>query len=207
MHVAEGRLDLVVGARGTDQLLVRLDRHAMLVEAFHERADLEPHGLHPDGGVLRVQGYADPARCQMVGCRHCHIAAGLVMHQYLAVERGHAGHHIPAAQHGRVSFDPVGMRQPAGGDEHHIRRLFEDVLLSGEMVQPDTHAKAVDLALQPVGDAKQVTPPVRFPGKQHLAAEPGRRLEQNDQMSAFGADTCRLHAGRPATDNDDFLLR
>ena len=28
------------------------------------------------------------------------------------------------------------------------------------MVQPDTHAKLVDLALQPVGDAKKVAPPV-----------------------------------------------
>ena len=207
MHVAEGRLDLVVGALGADQLLIRLDPHAMLVEAFHERADLEPHGLHPDGGVLRVQGHADPAGCQMVGRRHRHIAAGLVMHQHLAVERGHAGHHIPAAQHARVSLDPVGMRQPAGGDEHHIRCLLEDILPLGEMIQPDTHAKPVDLALQPVGDAKKVAPPVGLSGKQHLAAELGRRLEQNHLMSAFGADARRLHAGRPAADNDDLLPR
>ena len=207
MHVAKGRLDLVVGALGADQLLIRLDRHPMLVEALHERADLEPHGLHPDGGVLRVQGPPAPAGCQMVGRRHRHIAAGLVMHQHLAVERGHAGHHIPAAQHARVSLDPVGMRQPAGGDEHHIRCLFEDILPLGEMIQPDTHAKAVDLALQPVGDAKKVAPPVGLSGKQHLAAEPGRRLEQNHLMSAFGADARRLHAGRPAADNDDLLPR
>ena len=73
------------------------------------------------------------------------------------------------------------------------------------MVQPDTHAKAVDLALQPVDDAKKVTPPVGLSGKQHLAAEPGRRLEQNHLMSSFGADARRLHAGRPTADNEDLL--
>ena len=99
------------------------------------------------------------------------------------------------------------MRKPAGGDEHHIRCLFEDILPVGELVQPDTHAEALDLALQPVGDTQKVAPPPRLSGKQHLAAELRRCLEKHHLMSAFRADARRRHAGRPAADNDDLASR
>ena len=117
VHVAECRRDLVVARFRADKLMIRLHGDAAFIETLHEGADLEPHRLHPDGGVLRVQRHIDIVLGEIVDRRQRHIAPGLVMNKNIAFQRRHAGQHVPAADDPGIAVHPVGMRQAAGRDE------------------------------------------------------------------------------------------
>ena len=86
MHVAERDLDLVVRRLCRDDLVIGLHRHPALIEALHERADLEPHGFHADRRVLGVQCDRSAMFGEMVGGRQSNVAAGLVMHKNVTIQ-------------------------------------------------------------------------------------------------------------------------
>src|SRR5215472_17185849 len=74
------------------------------------------------------------------------------------------------------------------------------------MVEPDIDAEPGDLLAEPAHDADELPPPGRAGGKQNLAAEQCRGLEQHDIVAAPGGDPRGLEPAQTPADHDDFPL-
>ena len=72
-------------------------------------------------------------------------------------------------------------------------------------VEPDIDAEPLHLAAEPAGDAEKLAPPGGPGGKQDLAAQLARCLEQHDAVATQRRNPRRLEAAGTAADNDDGL--
>ena len=88
----------------------------------------------------------------------------------------------------------LGMRQPARGDDDHVRRGAQHVGLVRECVEAEGDAQPLALLHPPRDDLFHLAPPGLQRGQADLPSGLVGGLEDGDGMAALGGDTSRLEA-------------
>jgi hypothetical protein len=140
-------------------------------------------------------------RCLQSGMVTC-----VIIDQHLFAGFDVAGNQIPARDHQIVAtFQNLGVRQAAGGDDHHIGLFGQHVLGFSPGVEAEFDVARRTLRHAPLDDADHLLAALVQRGQPDLAAGVGLRLEHRDLVPALGGDTGGLEARRPGTDDHDAL--
>ena len=136
------------------------------------------------------------------------MPAIVVEQQHVVGGLGVAGQDVPACHRQIGGFgQEAGIRQPACGDDDHVRVQGAHIVRIGEHVEAHFDAQPLALFGPPFGDPDQLAAPAG-PGRQaDLPAGIVRRLEQHHAMAAFGRHPGGLQTGRAGADHRHLVRR
>ena len=136
------------------------------------------------------------------------MVARVVKQQHVVAGFDVAAQNIPGGCHQFVAgLQHLGVRQPAGGDDDHVRVLSQHRGLVGQRVEAECHAAFFAARHAPVDDAHHLAPARAHCRQADLPAGFGCRFQHRHRMAALGAHACCLQTCGASADDQHFALR